>query len=83
MTKTFYIYSDSFTKVAAVMKAFDKVYHDSIETMYFGTRPTIELKPQGGIRNIFKFIRNNRAGCMSIEDFAKHYFTDSRKNPLT
>ena len=83
MTKTFYIYSASFPRVATVMRAFEKTYKDSIETMYYGNTPTIELKETGGVKNIFKFIKNQRPGAMSLEDFVKHYFADSRKNPLT
>lgn len=82
MVKTFYIYSDSFSKIATTMAAFDKVYHDSIETMFYGTRPTIELKEEAGVKNVFIFIRNERKGAMSLVDFVKHYFPESRKNPL-
>lgn len=82
MVKRFYIYSPDFPKIATTMRAFEKMYKESIETMYFGTTPTIELKEDGGVKNVFIFVRHEAKGTMTIADFIKHYFPDSRKNPL-
>ena len=86
MTKVFNIHAEKFTQIAATMKAFEKVYSDSIETMYFGQVPTIVLKEEGGVKNIFRFTTKEFTpgveSTMDISDFIKHYFPDPRKNPL-
>ena len=82
MTKVFYIYAPRFPQIATTMKAFESTYKESIETMYFGNKPTIELKEEGGVKNIFKFTTNQAVSNMDISDFIKHYFPDPRKNPL-
>lgn len=83
MTKTFTIHATNFPQIATTMKAFETIYKDSIDTMYFGTSPTIVLKEEAGVRNIFRFTTKEMPGAMDISDFIKHYFPDPRKNPLT
>lgn len=74
MTKTFNIHAQTFPQIAITMNTFEKVYKDSIDTMSYGKMPTIVLKEDGGVVNIFRFSTSNMPGAMDIKDFIKHYF---------